>query len=661
MNLLKALVHGGYHLTYRASYEYDSLIIAGYTIILNVAMLIWLRRSVLLLGGYFTLGKFRQWIGLSYMVSYVVTSLIMNPLTLFWTSGGHIGLNGFIVPLLVQTGFAITIFVLGLREWVIPVSKVCVWSICVNSAYIIQLPCMFEELSGDWAAPLGSVACLPIVFAFFTTFWNGSTDTSLSEFFKRPMGWKSTPSIILFLCLGTILTTSFLSGVCIAPFNEEAEIWQIRFSQGLYWSTRFMRSFSRSPCYGESGAPIQPCHVYLTAGRDLTSEVFVNVHLPLTAAGVGIEIHIETEEDTGSHNIKKVDAELFAFPLLDPRDQRLVYSAHLKELSPSTSYRFRIMHREYIGESYYYYRTPSRDSMVVSVGGDAGVTKITKSIFARMTTLGSSSLGIIGGDVAYDNGMYACACTWDSILDMWESNRSEDRYLVPLLMAVGNHDLGVNDNTNDAYGLMREGESCDMNWVDRAPPLIMGWFPHDQNLEPVCRRKTAHVHTIPGLVNWWILDSAYGVPALDMVGFVTDSSQLVSGSSTTNLAVYHVPLESASAADVASSAYLRDSWGKRIFANNIPFVAAFENHSHLYKRTQPLYEHGTVFFGDGNIGITMVHEEDLRRPSMDNPISKAGIQNHFFSVNISKNSITVNAIDENGAIFDSWTRELGVK
>jgi hypothetical protein len=49
---------------------------------------------------------------------------------------------------------------------------------------------------------------------------------------------------------------------------------------------------------------------------------------------------------------------------------------------------------------------------------------------------------MIGGDVSYDNAMNDCYYSWDTFLSAFENIRAGR--IVPLVLAVGNHDVGLN-------------------------------------------------------------------------------------------------------------------------------------------------------------------------------------------------------------------------
>lgn len=51
---------------------------------------------------------------------------------------------------------------------------------------------------------------------------------------------------------------------------------------------------------------------------------------------------------------------------------------------------------------------------------------------------------ILGGDNAYDDGMRTCFDSWDDLYDMLDTLNARLNRLVPLILTIGNHDVGYN-------------------------------------------------------------------------------------------------------------------------------------------------------------------------------------------------------------------------
>ena len=274
-------------------------------------------------------------------------------------------------------------------------------------------------------------------------------------------------------------------------------------------------------------------------------------------------------------------------------------------------------------------------------------------------------VGFIGGDVAYDNGLLSCACVWDDFIALWTSRRVEDKFLVPLSMAVGNHDVGVNDKNIDAFAPMST-EKCNPENIINARPLFFAWFPYEVitasgQVTPICQRTTMHVHSVGSLANFWVLDTAYTVSAADNVDYVNSIMSLGANSAATNFAVYHVPLYTSNIKDQEDGVYLQEIWPSEIF-DKYNFQTCFENHAHAYKRTKPLVNNtvattGTVYMGDGKMGVgglAVPAEPEIVEPTESNIFAKTGTEYHFFSVSVSASgNVHIDAINEMGTIFDT--------
>ena len=410
-----------------------------------------------------------------------------------------------------------------------------------------------------------------------------------------------------------------------------------------------MRSASINPCPPDG---LKPCHVYLTAGSNLTSEVFVNVHLPLNTPGSTLVVYFNRAE---------VVAEEYTVPMLDDHLQRRFFTAHLTGLGPENSFLLRIGYKT-VGEDLYWFRMVPGDgaspvSMVIA--GDSGITDTADKIMSQMIAT-RPHVAFIGGDVAYDNGLLSCSCVWDDFLTMWETKRVDGKYLVPLSFAVGNHDVGVTDNFS-AFDTLSESK-CDPHSRTHARPMFFDWFPHEVDTAgrvlPSCNRTTIRKHSLGNKLNVWMLDTAYAVSAEDNVKYV--DSHMGEKTADTNIAIYHVPMYAANLDDLGDGPYLREVWPSKIF-DKYGFKACFENHAHAYKRTKRLVNNtvvangGTVYIGDGRMGITDAQPRDrMIPPDGQNLFAHTDVEYHFLSVSIGNGGkMTVSAVNEKGVVFDS--------
>jgi hypothetical protein len=75
--------------------------------------------------------------------------------------------------------------------------------------------------------------------------------------------------------------------------------------------------------------------------------------------------------------------------------------------------------------------------------GDSGYTKSAVELTKIVATL-KPDVFFIGGDIAYDDNLPACMFTWDYYLGMYGSLTTSIGYMMPIVLGVGNHDVGLN-------------------------------------------------------------------------------------------------------------------------------------------------------------------------------------------------------------------------
>ena len=129
---------------------------------------------------------------------------------------------------------------------------------------------------------------------------------------------------------------------------------------------------------------------------------------------------------------------------LDTRGNRVIHSALLHSLTPGTLYDIVI---NFPSAAYgpYAYKSVGVNATMVN-GGDLGNTHTATETWEAFKSLIDLDVIQIGGDIAYDDGMAHCYNCWDIFFEhymgMW---RSLGR-VVPLLLTVGNHDVGMAEN-----------------------------------------------------------------------------------------------------------------------------------------------------------------------------------------------------------------------
>lgn len=99
-------------------------------------------------------------------------------------------------------------------------------------------------------------------------------------------------------------------------------------------------------------------------------------------------------------------------------------------------------------------------------GGDIGTSQNALKIWQVAATK-NPDLVLLGGDLAYDNNILGCYWTWDLFLDQIDLLNERVGRLVPVILAVGNHDYGLNPNPKRELKL-RE---------NHLTPVFLSYFP----------------------------------------------------------------------------------------------------------------------------------------------------------------------------------------
>lgn len=120
---------------------------------------------------------------------------------------------------------------------------------------------------------------------------------------------------------------------------------------------------------------------------------------------------------------------------------------------------------------------------------------------------------IIGGDITYDDAMRTCWYSWDNLYDMLNETNFALKRLVPIILSVGNHDVGFNALSN--VTVKKDNETI---------PYYFLYNPQNLNNEKngipkLEDRKTFHFHILGKTVQVH-LDSGYVIPHKEQAVFL---------------------------------------------------------------------------------------------------------------------------------------------
>jgi hypothetical protein len=339
-----------------------------------------------------------------------------------------------------------------------------------------------------------------------------------------------------------------------------------------------------------------------------------------------------------------------------------VHSAFLYDLAPNTEYYFEIYYNNAVQGSGKYLTLPSSKlerNILIASGGDVGTSH---NAFNMTNVMSNYPLDVvlIGGDLGYDNGMRSCYYSVDLFIKMFENLNKQVGRVVPMMVSVGNHDVGFN-----AF----QGTK-----IDISQNLYFTYFPQhsktdaDGNLVPQVAdlpdRLSYVYHTLGNTVHL-SLDSGY---LLGYDGIQTDFIHEVSKAypNLVKMANFHVPMYPTcfdpDYDDIRTLTDSRKYWGPLF--EQYKFASIFENHVHLYKATFPIKDgapnpdgDGVMYFGDGNWGISTnscweYGPDGNSTYGGEGHLQAYSNERHVWLINITSDTLSHYAVNQTGDIFD---------
>jgi len=462
-------------------------------------------------------------------------------------------------------------------------------------------------------------------------------------------------TLFALLSLGALLLSFSIplafTDTCICIFTKAHGISVMNGTAVL--STRLLRSFQ----VDKQCNPGPPCHVYATLPTDTSTGVFINAHTDYDVESVVVKYDtLEAFEATGKTTLS---ANSYSYQLdVEQRGRRSVHSILLSGLAPETVYYYEIHYDDKAQYNATYKTLPaygSHSPVSIVIGGDVGSSDIGAGVTKSLEKTGVPGALIIGGDAAYDDALQACWYSWDLFLAGFEEFNTNVNRTIPLILTVGNHDIGWNALAN-------------VKIDPEEPPLYYVFFPQHlrvnadgvevNEVPPVEERKTSFFQLI-GNTMQLNLDSGYVETYQNQAEWMNKT--LPTYEKYAKFANYHVPMYPA----CRQLADFPEEYRKIAQDNFVPifenfgFKAIFENHVHLFKKTFPLknnqvnHTHGIVYYGDGNWGVTPnVCLETTKDLNNDTKILEvANPTRHVWILNLTADNFYIYPVNSSGQQF----------
>lgn len=378
------------------------------------------------------------------------------------------------------------------------------------------------------------------------------------------------------------------------------------------------------------GLAAAPTHVYLTWQGDTSKTITVNYQTQENPSEA--IVYYDTKPRNGLVKDYRHLAKGISHDIPGLADGRRIHHVELTRLRADTTYYFIAGDAEHGFCEEKMFRTihDGRDPIVFVTGGDMGTDERARTLM-RLAGEQDPMFALIGGDIAYANGKLENIGLWDKWLSDWEELMvASDGRMIPMVLAIGNHEV------DGGYGKPME-----------SAPFYFGFFAQEERSYfsrrfgkdvAIYALDTGHIEPQGGEQARWL--------ATEMA---SDKDLRY------RFAVYHVPMyPSHRAYEAENSAASREHW-LPIFDEH-RLTAGFENHDHTVKRTKRLRANqvdpaGTIYLGDGCFGrAPRTVDAELRWY-----LEKASSTAHFWKVEATKSGVEYTAIDETGAVVDTFS------
>lgn len=403
----------------------------------------------------------------------------------------------------------------------------------------------------------------------------------------------------------------------------------------------------------EDGPSYDPLAIYLTWQYNPSTTMTIDWHDTLTSRNHILEYRKPGQRRWNQQSPAEID-----FPF----SERIIYRSTVTGLAPDSEYEFRFGPNSVV----YRFRTmPATASrpIQVAVGGDSMHRKHWMEQVAREAMKFDLDFVIIGGDMAYEDGLpperqrhrdenltpgVNLMYHW---FDAYKNTFvTEEGRVIPMIVTIGNHEV------NGSY------------WFnDHERPELPPYAQTDE-VRALHAPYFYAAFAMPGQPGYNVLD--FG-DYLSLILLDTDHSNPVEGIQTEWLEqqlqsrthiphvipVYHVPAwPSVRSMYGRVQTNVRTHWVPLFEQYNVEL--AFENHDHAYKRTHPIRdgriaEDGIVYVGDGAWG-TGTREIGSRQEHDAWYLARGAAERHFILLTIDGMDRSMVMINEDGVEIDRY-------
>lgn len=403
-------------------------------------------------------------------------------------------------------------------------------------------------------------------------------------------------------------------------------------------------------------------HVYLTWQREnISDNITLNIHTTNNISELDIFYDSESKNSSTTpykHHIH-VKGEYFL-------KDRYLYHVEIQKLSPGKVYYFIVGSQKDGFTSEKKFKTIPSDfeSLRLIEGGDWELPDEANMISKTAASYNPSAI-LLGGDYSSEVLSLDDYKKWDDWLDSYSNNMlTDDGLLIPLILAIGNHDVegSFNKTSKDApffFRYFHQSKEDNKSYFLKLLGPDIALFVLDsghcadywgKQYTWLKKKLKKHKHTPVKL-------ALYHVPIFPSVRFSNENwfyRLLYPLAKLSNKKIDFTML-------VCSQSYFGKKYWLPLF-DKYKLTTAFEHHDHTLKRTKPIRygmvnPRGTVYLGDGgwspNIQCAPIQVYLSRYFA-----KSCGYIQFFWVVDVSKDKITYRAISSNNQVIDEYTQKI---
>ena len=315
--------------------------------------------------------------------------------------------------------------------------------------------------------------------------------------------------------------------------------------------------------------------------------------------------------------------------------EEVVRSVPITGLKPATDYEFVIGTKPTSRADTLRFRTAPRerpDEFSFVTGGDMSASKIARKM-NRLAGELDPMFAMLGGDLAYANGKNLKA--WHDWLNAWQENAiTSDGRIVPMVIAIGNHEMGSELDEDRAKEL-------------GVPKNSQFFF----SLFTLPTQKTNYVLNFGDYLSLVILDSDHSQKVTKQTQWLDEALASIEAFPF-RYVCYHRPTFGTAKDRKDSDDDIMEEWVP-LFEKHEPTVV-FENDHHTLKRTHRIRDGkvdptGVLYLGDGAWGVKT---RDIKERKKKWYLANAAKENHLWLITMKGDTVDCQALDENGKELD---------